>query len=713
MSRWVGAFSFPDQLELLMPAQQYYGYQPPRKNSNTAIFIGIGIVAFLFLLAAIGGAAAWYFLFRMPTDQVALDSDFKDQRDEVEQPNEDSAKKKESKKENTYPKSKPILSTGDVPTTPKTTPKSSSPKTSPGNIFSSNSSSAGQGSKSSGKGLADLPDEYRRGGKLNVDDGNSARYNLEPNVEYGINFWIDLLPRNGTKSSTKGRTVYKISQDDPLALLSAHKGRLEIDLKPQGGSSGTGFAIHPDGVIMTCAHVVEGADRVFVKINNQNVPATVIAYDAANDLALLKVAQTFSQIIPMSDSIPDLGTSCRAIGFPMASEFGTNVKMSTGTINGVDEAFGERRLLIDATVNPGNSGGPVVGEEGQLYGVAAAILTAEKTQDVSFCVPIDTVQEMLRRSRVPVDVSKAGRGMADSRSVKTFKDAVDCTYLILVPDETDKLKASDLYVLEFKCKSTTTQGEAAPPPATETSGKMVVDRMGKVLFTEASASLPFFVGRASTIGFDRYPMIGTSRWQAIETQVITMSVPKIRQDSGFDPLGNMFAPRFGGFSGPSPQFGGGTVDNETVAMIAAKVHQYKANKTAGSFEKVLDLVCIDQELQPKLMVRCQGSVAFDKTTGFAKKSSMTGEYQSMLGQSQKAGQITVNYGYMTPQEVAVAEAEEKERARKAQEAELAAQQEQKRRMEKEAEEKRQRIEAAVRMKDQNVKNSLDQFDPDK
>lgn len=674
-----------------MQSQPYYRPPtPPRKGSGMFVPLLIGGILLSLFVCAGGGVAVWYFMFFRPLEIVETNLDVVGIEEGGDRQD----------------KSSPAEKTSSEKLTPR---RFSTP---------SNKSSNKSTSKS---GLDDLPQDYLTRGKREIDDGATLRYRIEPNTDYGVNFWVELTPPSGGTTTTKGRTIYRLSDSDPLALLNSKPGRLEIDLEPEGGSTGTGFAIHPDGVVMTCAHVVQNAKRIFVVINDVRVPAEILAIDAPNDLAILKIAQRFDKIIPFSSDIPDLGSSCRVIGFPLSPMFGTNVKMSTGTVNGLDSPFGDPRLLIDATVNPGNSGGPVVGENGQLYGVAASILALERTQDVSFCVPVNLARDFARKARIPIDSSRDGSGMIDGRSVSNFKDAISCTFLIEVPGDSGQLQSANLYALDFQTTVTRQSGNQPPAPPTTASGKIVIDRLGKVLYTDNSPALPFYIGRASTIGFDQFPNYGEKGWNSTEVQVISIEEVKVQPSGGSDPFGiHQFQPNFrgrpniggpSGFPGP-PNLGGPRT--ETVEALAIKVSQFRAQgMNSKSYQKLLSMGCVDSELQLKFNVECQGTVAFDPQTGFAKKASVNGHFRSVLGSGPSAGRISIQYGYMNEQEIAAIEAEEAERQRLAQEAAMAADRERREKQEREAAIKRQQVQEDVERKDRNVTSKLDLLDPDK
>lgn len=167
-------------------------------------------------------------------------------------------------------------------------------------------------------------------------------------------------------------------------------------------SLGSGFIVDPRGYIITNNHVVEKADRIFVKLasdpeGNQGRPAKVVGVDKATDIAVLKI-QTDSPLPTVrmgnSDGI-EVGDWVEAIGEP----FGLAKTVTAGIISsknrtvqpGTEGEF-QHFLQTDAAINPGNSGGPLLDMNGEVIGVNTAIYTeGAGNQGIGFAMPANTV----------------------------------------------------------------------------------------------------------------------------------------------------------------------------------------------------------------------------------------------------------------------------------------------------------------------------------
>jgi len=161
-------------------------------------------------------------------------------------------------------------------------------------------------------------------------------------------------------------------------------------------ASGTGFVIHPDGYILTNAHVVGGATTVTVSIGGTTYPAEVVASDVAQDVAVLKVSAHGLPAVPLGDSDSVMnGDTVYAIGCPR----GICGTMSQGRVanTGVNVG-GIGLIMMDLTITHGNSGGPLLDSSGRAVGITSAGLSAGEGEGVSgfsFAVPMKVATSVL------------------------------------------------------------------------------------------------------------------------------------------------------------------------------------------------------------------------------------------------------------------------------------------------------------------------------
>jgi serine protease Do len=205
-------------------------------------------------------------------------------------------------------------------------------------------------------------------------------------------------------------------------------------------SLGSGLIIDPNGIVVTNAHVIEGASRILVTtLDGRELDADVLGSDRDSDLALLKVQGRGLPAVPLGHSTDlMIGETVIAIGNP----FGLTHTVTTGVLSArgrtVPSERGERLftdfLQIDASINPGNSGGPLVNILGDVIGINTAIISG--ASGIGFAIPADrarrVVDDLMRFGELrplwtgarllTVDAELARRyGLAERRGALVFK----------------------------------------------------------------------------------------------------------------------------------------------------------------------------------------------------------------------------------------------------------------------------------------------------
>ena len=184
------------------------------------------------------------------------------------------------------------------------------------------------------------------------------------------------------------------------------------DKNGQPQSLGSGFLIAPN-IIATNFHVIENSYSGYVKFVNKDEIYEiegVVGYDSVYDLALIKIGVNDGTPLPLKSSNIDIGQKVFAIGNPLGLE-GT---ISDGIISGLREFDNFSILQISAPISPGNSGGPVVNEFGEVIGVAT--FTFSEGQNINFAVPVKYLKELLGKQSPQVSLSS----LVDVKSPETI-----------------------------------------------------------------------------------------------------------------------------------------------------------------------------------------------------------------------------------------------------------------------------------------------------
>jgi S1-C subfamily serine protease len=189
-----------------------------------------------------------------------------------------------------------------------------------------------------------------------------------------------------------------------------------------GTATGSGFVIDGEGHILTNNHVVEGANKITVKLGSSetNYPAEVVGADPGTDIALLKVDAPASQLHPLT-----LGNSAEAeVGDPVVAignPFGLDRTVTSGIVSALQRqiqapnGFSISNVIqTDAAINPGNSGGPLLNADGEVIGINSQIETGGSGNGnvgIGFSIPIDTVKAEIHQLETSGEVAHAYFGI--------------------------------------------------------------------------------------------------------------------------------------------------------------------------------------------------------------------------------------------------------------------------------------------------------------
>ncbi len=217
---------------------------------------------------------------------------------------------------------------------------------------------------------------------------------------------------------------------------------------------GSGFIISSDGYVMTNAHVVEGADEVFVTLTDKReFKAKIIGADRRTDVALVKIEGSNLPRLTMGDSSKlRVGEWVIAIGSP----FGLENTVTAGIVSANSRDTGDYLPLIqtDVAVNPGNSGGPLINMRGEVIGINSQIYSRSGGyMGISFAVPIDEamrVSEQLKsvgrvvRGRIGVQIGEVTKDVAESLGLPRAQGALVARVEPGSPAEKAGVEAGDI-----------------------------------------------------------------------------------------------------------------------------------------------------------------------------------------------------------------------------------------------------------------------------
>jgi serine protease Do len=213
-------------------------------------------------------------------------------------------------------------------------------------------------------------------------------------------------------------------------------------------SSGSGFIVSADGYVLTNNHVIEGMDRIRVKLSdNREFPAKLIGSDDQTDVAVLKIeAGNLPTTTLGDDAAARVGEWVLAIGNPL----GLDHTVTAGIVSAKGRGAEDVQVLqgqysisdfiqTDAAINPGNSGGPLVNIRGEVIGINSAIATRTGTYvGYGFAIPIvlakDVMDDLIKNGRVRravigVSIAPVTAEMAEAAGLKSISGVVVGAYV--------------------------------------------------------------------------------------------------------------------------------------------------------------------------------------------------------------------------------------------------------------------------------------------
>ncbi len=254
--------------------------------------------------------------------------------------------------------------------------------------------------------------------------------------------------------------------------------------KRQTSALGSGFIIDEKGIVITNNHVIKGAEDVFVRVNGEkNIKAKIIGADPGMDLAVLQIEsdQKFTPVKFGDSDTARIGDWVIAIGNP----FGLGGTVTAGIISARNRSIGLSRyedyIQTDASINQGNSGGPLFNMDGDVVGINTAILGQSGSIGIGFAIPSNSAQKVInqliefgetKRGWLGVRIQTVTKDIADVEKLDEPRGALVASVAENSPSDKGGIKAGDI-ILEFDGKKINEMNELPRIVAETEVGKKV------------------------------------------------------------------------------------------------------------------------------------------------------------------------------------------------------------------------------------------------
>ena len=238
--------------------------------------------------------------------------------------------------------------------------------------------------------------------------------------------------KNGLKSALPAVVSIHVELDSPPVIPPQQPGSPQPDMSR---SFGTGFFIDQEGVILTNAHVIQGAKSIIVKNQNGNESlAKIVGVDPVLDLAVLRTSMRSDAILTLEHPVEvSVGDSVYAIG----SSFGLPQSVTFGIVSAMHRSISsplQDFIQTDSAINQGNSGGPLINRDGQLIGVNTMIIGVQGGNNgVGFAIPVSLARNVAEQllqygqtkpGRLGVHVQNLSRDMAIALGAQSVQAGV-------------------------------------------------------------------------------------------------------------------------------------------------------------------------------------------------------------------------------------------------------------------------------------------------
>lgn len=236
--------------------------------------------------------------------------------------------------------------------------------------------------------------------------------------------WMNIAASSGDERAVRSRDAMELRLGQDITLYAQHrsneiteqmamskeKGKQLDSIRPSSRFAGnvkgfgSGSFISDDGLILTAAHVVEGAGKIEVVTHAGRVKAKLINIDKKNDIAILECRGKYDSLPVVTSRLVKLGQSIFTIGFPNVEIQGFSPKVTRGEINSMSGYQDDpSSWQVSVPVQPGNSGGPLMDANGNVVGMIVSKLSAVNVarmqgdipQNVNYAVKSDYIRPML------------------------------------------------------------------------------------------------------------------------------------------------------------------------------------------------------------------------------------------------------------------------------------------------------------------------------
>ncbi|WDI40557.1 trypsin-like peptidase domain-containing protein [Bremerella sp. P1] len=335
------------------------------------------------------------------------------------------------------------------------------------------------------------------------------RWPLDEEPEYTCSLQVE-FPNKQVKAT--GNFSYTAEKTTAVQLEKYRSRQAPI---AEHIGTGTGFLVTTEGHLITNAHVVEGAEKIEVRVGNRFVAATPVDVDWDHDLALLAFDQP-PHAVPLqlahSEQV-QVAEDLSVIGFPLSDVLGeSSATFTRGIVSRVFQEDTRQILQTDAAINHGNSGGPILNDRGAVIAVATSKLTGSAVSNVGLGVSVAHVRDLLAANELTFSDTDA----SPMPPTEVASHGMAATFLLRVTPGLRGLGATDFYTLQYEANMEIPRAMLSGYARNLSQidhGELLVDELGRVYRDSDSIQLPYLLGPIGRLVLNPFPLGARSRWE--------------------------------------------------------------------------------------------------------------------------------------------------------------------------------------------------------
>ena len=236
--------------------------------------------------------------------------------------------------------------------------------------------------------------------KCNHGDGKlkSVAYSEEEALAFADPVYAKTYEVEKKKKEEEKKIADKKKKEEEKKIAEKPKKKKPKKLTPDNdkvvpAGSGSGFFVSSEGHVITNHHVIDGCNTTKVSFQGNQVDAQILAVDKMNDIAILKTNIKPNSIFPISNEDVSLLEDVVVAGYPLGKQVSSAIKTHKGVVTALAGAGDNySNFQTDASINAGNSGGPIMNQKGNIVGIAVATWVEEGVQGVHFGIKSSTLK---------------------------------------------------------------------------------------------------------------------------------------------------------------------------------------------------------------------------------------------------------------------------------------------------------------------------------